>query len=164
MNLKIRKVLVLITFVILIFSCGGGGNSLSGSVSDYSWWNLGFDRVMIQLYQEGLAISYQRDVSGSADADRVAEIWVLTAGTAIRADEDIDMAVYGKIDRNVRVRDTNGSLIVDDHDFGGISKGTIRFSSIGKDPGVPIAGKFYLLLINGNTLNGSFSGDLISQM
>ena len=162
MNFKAKSLIVFLFLTIQISACGSA-NSLSGSVSDLSWFNLSFDRVEITLDNEGLKINYYREVSGSADPDIVASVIVLREGTAIEANKDYDLAVYGSVDRFVRTRDADGSLQVDPHIFKGITAGTIRFSKLSPTSGRPIAGKFYITFTDGYTLNGSFSGNLIVQ-
>jgi len=158
-----RNNLLLLLSLIIISSCGTGVNSLTGSVSDFEYWNLTFDRVTITLYEEGLKISYLREVAGSVEPDAVASVTVLREGTSILADTDIDLSLFGAVDRFVRVADETGSLVEDNHPFPGIQSGLIRFSRLTQSAGRPIQGEFFLTFTNGYTLNGKFSGNLIRQ-
>jgi hypothetical protein len=158
------KVLVLIMILIgASLNCGSGSNTLSGSVSDFSYWNLVFDYTEITLTEEGLQIKYLRNVAGADEPDIVASIIVLREGTAIVPDTDIDLGAFGEVDRFVRTVDEGGALVEDSHPFPGIQSGTIKFSKLSPTHGRPIAGEFFIQFLNGYTLNGKFSGSLIVQ-
>jgi len=160
---KVFLVITILTFCSTLLSCGAALNSLTGSISDFEWWNLGFERVEIKLYEEGLQIRYLKYHTDATEPDIVASVMVLREGTAILADTDISLLLYGAVDRFVRVRDETGSLVEDPHPFPGISDGIIRFSKLSNTSGRTVEGEFYITFTNGYTLNGKFSGNLIVQ-
>ncbi len=158
-----QRSIILMLLTCFLFFCSDGANSLSGSISDLEGFNLAFDRVEIKLFDEGLKVSYKREVPNSPEADIVAGVTILREGTAITANQDIDMALYGAVDRFVRTLDETGSYVEDGLSFPGIGSGKINFSQLSNTEGRPIEGKFYVTFTNGYTLNGSFSGDLIVE-
>lgn len=159
---NLKRYLIVPIICSFLIGCGGSANSLSGSIADFDYWNLGFDSVDIRLFDEGLKIRYLREVEGAEELDIVASVMVLTSGTNITAGEDIDLGLYGEVDRFVRVYE-DGALVVDDHPFPGIQSGKIRFSKLSATDGGPVEGEFFVLFTNGYTLNGKFSGTLIVQ-
>ena len=160
---RVKIFALLIMLAGAVINCGSGGDSLSGSVSDFKYWSLNFDYTEITLTDEGLQIKYLREVPGTDTPDIVASVIVLREGTAIQPDVEIDLGAYGELDRFVRTTDDTGALVEDNHPFPGIESGTITFSKLSPTHGRPVAGEFFVLFLNGYTLNGKFSGNLIVQ-
>jgi len=163
MKSNLIKIACLLMIVSFAFSCGDAGNALSGSVSDFDWWYLSFDRIDVKLRNEGIQVRYLRDVEGAVEPDIVVSVIVLRDGLQIDPGVEIDLANFGAVDRFVRERDDSGALVEDSHRFPPIENGTIIFNKLSRTHGRPVAGKFFITFTTGYTLNGSFSADLIVQ-
>ncbi len=142
--------------------CAAAPGSLEGSVS--ADFDLRYDDLEIVRDGPVLTIRYLREVRfdqvAYAGTNTVAEVRLEGDPGPVTLGESLDVTGLLELERYVMTITPANEVVQDDRDFPEIYVAEMVFDVIGALPGEPCAGSFRVIFTDGETLRGSFEGDL----
>ena len=141
------RIVAIVGVLLYVAACGGDSSALSGRATET--YDVSYDKIMIERQlkngeTQAVFISYVRDPGGPNEQSPV----IVVVNAPIDVGEEIDF------------RPTKGDLrraVGDGSDFPELDVANIRFDSLGEVGGTA-SGRFNTTFVDGETLNGDFSG------
>lgn len=134
-------------------ACGPGNNTLSGSIGPE--YTTSFDSVQIEWVTEQLVVRYLLG-TGRSRLEPL-RITVPKAVALAEGEQPLDQV---HVEHFVARARTDGTYD-QEPDFPGVESGWIRFDRMGTELDAVVAGKFSAIFVGGQTLGGTFEGQVV---